>query len=418
MRETIEIGLPDDYWVEAELSEVREVRGHCFMEIVQKDERSNTLIAKASAKCWANRWTLIRPYFERITGQHMCAGLKVLLRVRADFHEAYGFSLVVSDVDATFTLGDMALRRQEIVSQLKAEGVFDMQGQLMIPMFAQRVAVVSSETAAGYGDFCEHLINNDYGLAFAPKLFPAVMQGENVERSVISALDQINAMVDDFDVVVIIRGGGATSDLSGFDTLALAENVANFPIPIITGIGHERDESILDMISCVKVKTPTAAADFLIDRLALVLGRLEAAREKITTGVKRKIDAEKLRVCAIYDKIPMMFSLIKTRQDALMDGLLARANAAIMRTLANKNATMDMLSHAIKPAIEYKMNSERQRLALLSQNLAAVDPELLLSRGYSITLYKGKSVRDPSVLVQGDEIETRVKKGVIKSVVK
>ena len=227
----LSLDLPDDYWVEAELSEAREVRGHCYMELVQKDEASNTPIAKASAKCWASRWSILRPMFERVTGQRLHAGMKVMLRVKAQFHAAYGFSWIVSDINPEYTMGDLMRRRQEIIKQLKAEGVFDLQRELTIPAFAQHIAVVSSDGAAGYGDFCRQLADNAQGYRFTVRLFSATMQGEAVEQSVIAALNRIYEEQDVFDAVVIIRGGGATSDLSGFDTLALAENVANFPLP-------------------------------------------------------------------------------------------------------------------------------------------------------------------------------------------
>ena len=233
VRETIECELPNEYWVEAELSECHESRGHCYMELIQKDEQSATPIAKAQAKCWASKWMIIRPYFERTTGERLHAGMKVLLKVAPQFHEAYGFSWIVSDIDPTYTLGDMARKRQEIIRQLKEEGVFDLQRELELPLFCQHIAVISSETAAGYGDFCNQLSENPYGFQFRTRLFPATMQGEGVEQSIIAALERIYD--EPFDCVVIIRGGGATSDMSGFDTLALAENVANFPLPIITG---------------------------------------------------------------------------------------------------------------------------------------------------------------------------------------
>ena len=269
VREVIECEMPNEYWVEAELSECRESRGHCYMELIQKDEQNATPVAKASAKCWASKWMIVRPYFERTTGQQLHAGMKVLLKVYPQFHEAYGFSWIVTDIDPTYTLGDMARKRQEIIRQLKDQGIFDLQKELHLPLFCQRIAVISSQTAAGYGDFCNQLSDNPYGFKFQTRLFPAIMQGEGVEQSIIAALERIFSEYSDFsdhsentvppfDCVVIIRGGGATSDMSGFDTLALAENVANFPLPIITGIGHDRDESILDMVSHTRVKTPTS----------------------------------------------------------------------------------------------------------------------------------------------------------------
>ena len=294
VREVIESEMPNEYWVEAELSECRESRGHCYMELIQKDERSATPVAKASAKCWASKWVLIRPYFERTTNQRLSAGMKVLLKVYPQFHEAFGFSWIVTDIDPTYTLGDMARKRQEIIRQLKEEGVFDLQKELELPLFCQHIAVISSETAAGYGDFCNQLVDNPYGFLFTTQLFPAIMQGEGTEQSIISALERIfNAQCTmhhaPFDCVVIIRGGGATSDMSGFDTLALAENVANFPIPIITGIGHDRDESVLDMVSHTRVKTPTAAAAFLISHLKDVLDTLDDSQQRIANYCSSKI---------------------------------------------------------------------------------------------------------------------------------
>ena len=394
VREAIEDALPMEYWVEAELSECRESRGHCYMELIQKDEQTATPIAKASAKCWANKWLTIRPYFERTTGQQLHAGMKVLLQVYPQFHEAYGFSWIVTDIDPTYTLGDMARKRQEIIQKLKAEGVFDLQKELQLPVFCQRIAVISSQTAAGYGDFCNQLADNPYGFKFETQLFPAIMQGEGVEQSIISALEQIYDMP--FDCVVIIRGGGATSDMSGFDTLALAENVANFPIPIITGIGHERDESILDMISHTRVKTPTAAAALLIDHLKGVLETIEGAQSMITHYVQQKLSIANSQLSIISEAIPRLFSIVKTRQEAKIDALYTR---------------LPML-------IERRFTSERHRLQLMDEKLKALDPTLLLARGYSITMHNGRAVKDASQLSPGAEIETRLAKGTIHSVIK
>lgn len=417
VRETLQLEMPDEYWVEAELSEAREVRGHCYMELIQKDLFNNTPIARASAKCWKNTWMKIGPKFESITGQTIHAGMQVLLKVHADFHEAYGFSWIVTDIDPTFTLGDMAKKRQEIIRQLKEEGVYDLQKELEIPMFAQRIAVISSENAAGYGDFCNQLEHNDYEFKFYVRLFPAIMQGEQVEQSIISALNEINELADDFDVVVIIRGGGATADLSGFDTLNLAENVANFPLPIITGIGHERDESVLDMISHTRVKTPTAAASFLIDHLSHVYDRIEDCRTSISHWVSRRMEVEKIRLDKLAEKIPMLFSLVKSRQEMHLQQCNNRLVFAIREILTKQTYRLGQLNDMFTPLKEHVFNRERYRLDLLSHRIEALDPKLLLKRGYSITLHKGKSVRNPADLSDGDEIETRLEKGILKSVV-
>ena len=417
VRETLQLEMPDEYWVETELSEAREVRGHCYMELIQKDPFNNTPIARASAKCWKNTWMNIGPKFERVTGQSFHAGLQVLLKVYADFHEAYGFSWIVTDIDPTFTLGDMAKKRQEIIRQLKEEGVFDLQKELEIPMFAQRIAVISSENAAGYGDFCNQLETNDYGFQFYVRLFPAIMQGEQVEQSIISALNQINERIDDFDVVVIIRGGGATADLSGFDTLNLAENVANFPLPIITGIGHERDESVLDMISHTRVKTPTAAASFLIDNLTHVFDRIENSRQAISHYVSRRMEVEKMRLDKLSEKIPMLFSMVKSKQEMILEKCNSKLVFEVRKILAEQTYRLDQLNLSFRSLKHHIYARETYRLDLLSQRVAALDPMLVLKRGYSITLHNGKSVRNPSDLSDGDVIETRLEKGSVKSIV-
>ena len=411
VRETIEEELHQEYWVEAELSEVREVRGHCYMQLVQYDRSEeggkrkryeNTPIAQASAKCWQSSWQLLRPYFEKETGQRLHAGMKVLLQVYAQFHETYGFSWIVTDIDPTYTMGDMARKRQEIIRVLKEEGVFDLQKELPLPLFCQRIAVISSANAAGYGDFVNQLENNEYGFQFHTRLFPAVMQGEDVEKSVIAALEQIfrgsggmeaRGNENTFDCVVIIRGGGATADLSGFDTLALAENVANFPLPIITGIGHERDESILDMVSHTRVKTPTAAAAFLIDHLKEVLEVLIDAQERITRYAQQKLSTLDAQLSVVAEAIPRLFSVVKTRQDARLDSMQEK---------------MTML-------IERRLETEQHRIQLVSEKVKSLDPTLLLRRGYSITLHNGKVVKDVSVLNTGDELETRLAHGNVRS---
>ena len=421
----IESEMPSEYWVEAELSECRESRGHCYMELIQKDERTTTPIAKASAKCWANKWMLIRPGFERTTGQRLHAGMKVLLKVFAQFHEAYGFSWIVTDIDPTYTLGDMARKRQEIIRQLKEEGVFDLQKELQLPLFCQRIAVISSETAAGYGDFCNQLADNPYGFQFQTRLFPAIMQGEGVEQSIINALGRIFSEYSDdsedsdipFDCVVIIRGGGATSDMSGFDTLALAENVANFPLPIITGIGHDRDESILDMVSHIRVKTPTAAAALLIDHLKTVLDVINDAQEQIIRLAQQKLTSHKSRLSTFAEILPRLFTNVKTRQEARLDSLNSRMTTAIRQSIITQQSLINALEVKMPIILDRRLMAEQHRLQLIEEKTKSLDPALLLKRGYSITLHNGKAVRSPQQLQSGDEIETRLANGTLRSTV-
>lgn len=418
VRDAIETELPDEYWVQAELAECRESRGHCYMELIEKDELNNTPIARSSAKCWKSTWNVVRPYFERETGQRLHAGMKVLLKVYAQFHEAFGFSWIVTDIDPTYTLGDMARRRQEIIAHLKAEGVFDLNRELYMPLFPQRIAVISSATAAGYGDFCNQLADNPYGFYFSTQLFEATMQGEATEQSIIQALNRIYLSVNSFDVVVIIRGGGATSDLSCFDSLPLAENVANFPLPVITGIGHDRDESIIDMVAHTNVKTPTAAAALLISYLKDVLDAINQAEATITRRVRSQLEMEKLRLNRITSILPRLFPTIKARQETRLDALYNRISSHVGQTLLTCNARLMTLEQKLPLVAVQRISTEKHRLAIMEEKSKLLDPTLLLSRGYSITLKDGKAIRDPKSLTSGDEIVTRLEKGTIKSIIK
>ena len=417
VRQTIEIGLPKSYWVEAEISELRENGGHCYLELIEKDKRYNTPIAKASARCWRQTWGMVKPYFENTTGQQLKAGMKVLIEVYAQFHEAYGFSWIISDIDPNYTLGDMARKRQEIIKRLKEEGVFDLNKQLDLPLFSQRIAVISSKSAAGYGDFANQLYGNQYGYYFEVELFAATMQGEDVERSIIKALNAINDRCDDFDCVVIIRGGGATSDMSGFDALELAENVANFPLPIITGIGHDRDECILDMVSHTRVKTPTAAAALLIDNLHTAERRIDDARQRIANLTSRKMEVEKLRLSRLAERLPALFGSVKDKQEARLDILQERLFRLAEIRLSNCENIVGQLEKKISLTAEHLLMVEKHRLELLEGRAQNLDPQLLLRRGYSITLVGGKALRDPSQVKQGDKIETRLEKGTITSII-
>ncbi len=413
--EVISSVMPDEYWVEAEISELRVVRGNCYMELVQKAEDTRTPVARASAKCWRTYWILVQSSFERVTGRQLCPGMKVMMRVHADFHEAYGFSWIVTDINPEYTLGDIARRRREIIARLKEEGVFDLQKELIIPLFAQRVAVISSDNAAGYDDFCNQLQNNEKGLAFSVKLYPAVMQGESTETSVIDALDRIYKDEDKFDVVVIIRGGGATSDLSGFDTLSLAENVANFPLPIIVGIGHNRDESVLDLVANMSVKTPTAAAAFLIDRLAAVAARVDAAATSLSKYVTNRIEQEKSRIKYLSTVLPSLYAAVKSRENMRISRMSDSLYVAVRQIVASEKARLDLMPQRLSGAWRQAVTGESHRLQMLEQRVAASDPKRMLARGYTLTLHDGRAVTDLSSLKKGDMLTTLFAGGEVVS---
>lgn len=375
VRNAVADAMPSRYWVTGELSEVRETAaGHCYIELVQRDETTDETVAKARGTVWSRIYSLLRPYFLEQTGQPFAAGLKVLLQVTVSFHELYGYSLDVCDIEPSYTIGDIARRRQLIIKRLTDEGVIGLNKELDLPLLPQRIAVISSATAAGYGDFCDQLLGNRYGFAFYPHLFPAPMQGSAAEQGIIEALNSIASNIDLWDAVVIIRGGGATSDLGCFDTYDLANNCAQFPLPIITGIGHLRDESLLDIVAHTSAKTPTAAAELFIHAMLANEATLAELQEGIAAAITGRIESEKRGIEQLVAQLPIATALF--------------------------------------------MQAQHHRLDLCQHSIDAASPEHILSLGYSITRIGGKAVRDASLLAPGDEVETTTANGSFTSIVK
>lgn len=415
IRRSVRACLPDEYWVQAELSDVRSnYSGHCYLEFVQKDIQGNALVAKARGIIWNNVYVRLKPFFERETGQLFVSGIKVMVKVTVDFHELYGYSLTVVDIDPTYTLGDMARKRKEIISKLENEGILTLNKELELPVLTQRIAVISSATAAGYGDFCNQLEHNSFGFVFYPQLFPAVMQGDKVESSIIMALEKIYQSRENWDIVVIIRGGGATSDLSGFDTYNLAAHCAQFPLPILTGIGHERDDTVLDVVSHTRVKTPTAAAEFLINHLRGTAEVLDGYASFINQTIPDILQREKERLERWVSRIPSQVEIRLQREAFRQERLFKRMELAWQSRLIREEHRLD-LSLRITGALQTRLQREKHRLELFEQRVSAASPDILLKRGYSITLKNGKAVMDASDLKEGDEIVTRLSKGEIRS---
>lgn len=394
IKQSIRAGMSGEYWVQAELSDVRyNATGHCYLEFLQKEEKGNNLIAKARGMIWANVFCLLRPYFEQETGQAFVSGIKVLVKVTVDFHELYGYSLTVIDIDPTYTLGDMARRRREILHQLEEDGVLTLNKELELSPVAQRIAVISSDTAAGYGDFLDQLNANPDGFRFHTKLFPSIMQGERVEEGIVSALNRIFAEMDNWDAVVIIRGGGASSDLSGFDTYLLAANCAQFPLPIITGIGHERDDTVIDSVAHTRVKTPTAAAEFLINNLRLSAERLEGYAARIASAVFLRIRNEQNLLNTLAARIPSLVAMRRLKEEHYVQSLQGRMWVSIAQHFAK----------------------EQHRLELIQQQIKSASPEHVLKRGYSIVMKDGKAIKNAEQLQQGDRFVVKLYKGEVES---
>ncbi len=382
------------YWVRAEMSDVRcNSSGHCYLEFIEKDSATNQLIAKSRASIWAKTFRMLKPYFEMETKQLFTSGLKVLVKVTVTFHELYGFSLNVLDIDPAYTVGDMQRKRLEIINRLKEEGVFFMNKELPFPTLPKRIAIISSPTAAGYEDFMEQLTWNKAGYPFYTKLFPAVMQGDRTESSIIEALDHIYRHIELFDVLVIIRGGGATSDLNCFDSYLLALNCAQFPLPIITGIGHERDDTILDMVAHTRLKTPTAVAEYLI-------------------GIMDKV-AEELNY--LQQAVISLTSNILLREMNGLQALSLRLPAIITGRIEQNRLQLHQLQDKLRRVIDQMITENNSFIQLTEQYIKMASPQYILKRGYSLTLKNGEIVKNISAMAEGEEITTRFYDGELKS---
>lgn len=412
----VSVPATQNVWVTAELSDVAERGGHCYFELIQKDQDGVTALAKARAVIWANNWRYICADFYNQTGQRFSTGLKVMVRVSANYHPLYGMSLVISAVDPKYTLGDVLQRRREILARLKAMGVLDMNRSLDFPSPTLRIAVVSASGAAGFGDFVNQLYrSNDLHIRFAVRLFEAVMQGDKAPRSIIDALGRIAAEADNWDCVVIIRGGGASSDLSAFDDFCLAEAVANCPLPVIIGIGHERDVTVLDYIARERVKTPTAAAELLT---AMANGHLERLREivnvmsRVITDCMSGAERQLAMAGSLLPLAPT--SAVQRARQRLTDALISLGSVS-SRTLTPQHMRINSLAYNVQSSISMLLQRRASRLDVMQELLAALSPEATLRRGYSITRVAGRCVTDSAQLAPGTEIETILKNGTIIS---
>ncbi len=372
IQEAVATDLPDRYWVRAEIASMS-VRGHCYMELVEKAE-NGTLAAKVRATCWSNVYGLLSAYFQQETGQTLHMGLQVLLQVSVEFHAVYGLSLNIWNIDPTYTMGDLAKQRQATIRQLTEDGVMELQRALELPSLVRRVAVVSSADAAGYGDFCDQLQHNRFGFKFHTQLYPAVMQGDTAARSIVQALSAIAEQEEEWDVVVIIRGGGATTDLQCFDDYVLASHCAQFPLPIVAGIGHTRDVSVVDMVVHTSVKTPTAAAEWLIERVAEQVERV--------------------------------------------NGLLLRLQRATQVAVMKEKNRLLLFQQRMHSATQRLLSQERSKLAIWQKTIELHSPERIFKMGYSLTTVNGKVVRNQKDIKEGDVLTTYLEDGVVESVVK
>ncbi|MFH0760036.1 MAG: exodeoxyribonuclease VII large subunit [Bacteroidota bacterium] len=396
IRLVLEKGINEPVWVIAEISDLSVNRnGHCYLELVEKSPDDDRILARSKATIWANTLRILKPYFETTTGQELVPGIKILIRVSVEFHELYSISLNIIDIEPSFTIGEMARNRQLIIRRLEDAGIFDMNKGLEMPLVPQRIAVISSPTAAGYGDFTDQLKNNSGNYVFYTRLFPAVMQGQETVPTIIAALDEVAAREGFFDVVVIIRGGGSKLDLSSFDHYDLGYYVTQFPLPVITGIGHEQDDSVLDLVAHTRCKTPTAVAEFLISRIEDFENGLDSLAEETTN-------------------ISLDFLTSQREQ-------LSLAVRSVRLTTKGYGDTQRLLFGQAQS--RFRISTKQffrlagQKITNYAQISLHYNPENLLQKGYSLAYKNGKLVKSVTLLQEGDRIVTKFIDGDSHSVI-
>lgn len=430
--------LTRNQWVTAEIGNMSQRGGHCYLELIEKSPSGQT-VAKMRGTIWANSFMSIKAKFEKATGQTFSAGLKVMLFGSANFHEIFGMAFNISDINPSYTLGDLVRIRREILERLEKEGVAGFNQSLPLPLVPQRVAVISSASAAGYGDFMNQLKGNPAGLVFYPVLFEAVMQGERTSRTIREALQRIETTIDLWDCVIIIRGGGATGDLIDFDEIELARAVASFPLPIVVGIGHERDRTVLDELACVRVKTPTAAAEWMISRTLEFATYVRQLTDNICNESRQRLSGAQQQLARIEGLIPTIATgkisessaYLKKFQEAIP--ILCRSRIikekerlSFIGRYVGQSATGQITRSAeylksvadnIRTATSNTLRRNRDALAHTEEMLAALSPENTLRRGYSITYADGHAIKDVSKLKPGTKVTTRFGKGSAISVI-
>jgi exodeoxyribonuclease VII large subunit len=438
IRDSLYMALPDVYWVIAEISELKEnSAGHCYLELIEKHQDEKNVRARIKAIIWSNRYRFLKAYFENITGEILREGLKILVKAKVEYHEIYGLSLVISDIDPAFTVGEMAMKRQMVIKRLEEEGVFTMNKELPFPVIPQRIAVISSKSAAGYSDFVNHLTGNSFGYVFYTALIESSLQGSETEEGVIKALDKIALNSHLFDVVVIIRGGGSQSDLSWFDSYNIAYHVTQFPLPVITGIGHDKDISVTDMVANKSLKTPTAVADFLIDSVAEAENHIIEISNAIISTSAIIIEKNKNRIEASYIKLsPLTRIMLSTVRDKLSSEIIEIINIGkelIIRAgliPANLESKLSSATKSLTTGKGQMLKSNAQRLGKSTNNclvtnevmlkglentLLLLNPEKVLQRGFSITSIKGKILKNTKHIRQDDIIDTQLYEGTFRS---
>jgi exodeoxyribonuclease VII large subunit len=422
----------------AEISELKENNaGHCYLELIEKHPEEKNVRARVKAIIWSKRYRFLRAFFENATGESLREGLKILVKTKVEYHELYGLSLIISDIDPAFTIGEMAIKRQLVIKKLELEGVFSMNKEIKFPTAPQCIAVISSKNAAGYSDFINQLKSNSFGYIFYTALIESSLQGKETEQGIINALDRIALNSHLFDLVVIIRGGGSQSDLSWFDSYNIAYHVTQFPLPVITGIGHDKDVSVTDMVANKSLKTPTAVADFLIDsvnsaenHIIDIGSEIIDASQIIFEKNKNRIDASAIK---LFPLAQIMMSHVKDKLSSEIIEIINIGKEFIIRAgliPSNQESKLASAAKSYSSGKEVTLRRNGQRLIAGSVNYLSVNdvmlknlgntlqllnPENVLQRGFSITSINGRIIKNSDQISKDDQIDTQLFEGTLRS---
>ena len=403
-------------WIVAEILELNVNRtGHCYMELIEKSQNNDTILAKARATIWASKFGMLKPFFETSAGMPLKSGIKILCRASVGYHKVYGFSINITDIDPAYTLGDLALKKQELIKRLRNEGVMEMNKEIPFPTVPQHIAVISSETAAGYGDFIDSIKENSQRYHIHTRLFPAAMQGDDAPASIMRAMDAVHSSEESFDCMVIIRGGGSRADLECFNNYDLAYYITQFPIPVITGIGHERDESVADLVASFGLKTPTAVAEFLVEKILSFEFNLSAYRDRLSSLVARTVNLEQMRLGRLAGDLTHLSGGYLLRQRDRCERLADKLTHLSLGFVKRQQERLERSEERVNRGTRARLAREKEGLDYMEKKKELVNPLNVLKRGYSMTLHRGKVISGIEDIESDDMLETRLYNGTVLS---
>lgn len=399
-------------WVVAETTDVR-INQHCYLQLLEKNPKTGATVAKIKAIIWGNQFRFLNARFKQVTGRDIGNDMKIMVCLSVNYSPQYGLTVVINDINPEFTLGDMERQRQEILNRLTQEGIIGQNKTVPVPPVLQRIAIVSAAGAAGYGDFIKQLTDNKYGVCFYPCLFQATMQGVKTVPTVLAALDKVEQNQHLFDCVVIIRGGGGTEELNSFDNYDLARRVATFPLPVIVGIGHERDITVLDYVAGIRVKTPTAAAEHIILQAANALAHIGDLSNQVVSIARDYIARAKEQLSYYAGNLPIMAQRIIDTNTLRLQNFIQNIPLHVQRRIESENAQLARQKDAIKNAVAQVKMKETMRLEALGDKIELLSPRKVMARGYTLTTCEGKIMTDAAQLEAGKLVTIHFRDGKV-----